>query len=284
MTSNALRHFNTAKTIALTAMLAYNNSYAHESNNAINCELLPKITPFTNLPPHTSDLMWFTPNSNAVHDKKTLSIMPADRSELWYQGSYILTRLPSNWDLIQPDNQLFYIVRSKNMRSNKSRRPFGQVMRVIGVAQIKENLHAINDVNEHSEITRILRIIQSSSEVTRQDRLVPKSCLHTDSNTTHHPSLTTPAPTKKAHVLAFLNEYYIGAKGSIILISKGSKSGVSLNQTWLLIDELPNQPISSKAFGSAQVLQVFENVSVLQITQTSHEVRPNTLLKFSAKP
>lgn len=278
MTSNTSRYFNTAKTIAITAILTlHHSSYAQKSNNT-NCETVFKITPFTALLPSASKNIWFIPNANDVPNTKTLSIMSANRSELLHQGSRFLTKLPKGWDLQNPNSQLFYIVRSKTIRSKNLQRKLGRMMQVIGMAQLEKNPQATNDTNEQSEIMHSLKIIKSTAEVTKQDKLLPKPCLHINLNTITESSPKKTPTTKRAHVLAFLSEYYIGSKDSIILINKGSKSGIALKQTWSFLDELQNQPASAESFGSAQVLQVFEEMSILQITKTSHEVRLNTPL------
>lgn len=287
MISDVSRHFNTAQTIALTALLTLSGAAcAQNTSGFIDCALVANV-----LPSSMSDLseengrVWFVSKEAVAQrgkEQKKLPIVSANRHELLQQGSRFLTRLPRTWDTTLAQNQNFYIVRSKVIRSNQQRQPFGQVMRIIGVANMTADGVEVEMQSGAVDVVRALIIVKSITEVTEQDFLLPKVCWPKSPAVEAVPPQVT--PHESAQVLAFLSEHYIAAKDAFVLMNKGARAGVALKQTWLLMDELPNQPASMKSFGSAQVMQVFDDMSLLQIKESTHEVRVNTALRFAPKP
>ena len=196
--------------------------------------------------------------TNFAHN--TLKIMPADERTLWSVGNRILAQ-PTT------DDTEFVIVRSKNIKTSDYRPALGQFVSVIGWAKVDGK--PINGAVA-------LKITKADVEITAQDKLLPASCFVNNLKNT----VVQPADIKDtAKIIAFINETDIGERNSLIIVDKGRATSIAVGQTWSLIDQ-NNQLASAQPFGQAQVLQVFDDISILKITAAQHEARLQTQLRY----
>lgn len=209
---------------------------------------------------------WFVHDANerANFTKNTLKIMPANERTLWRLGDRVLAQPTADTE--------FMIVRSKNIKTSDYRPALGQFVSVIGLAKLD---------SKPIDGTVALKITKADVEITAQDKLLPASCFVSSlEHTVSQPTTAASADIKDtARIIAFINETYIGERNSVVVVDKGRATGIAVGQRWLLIDQ-NNHLASALPFGQAQVLQVFDDISILQITSAQHEAQLNTLLRY----
>lgn len=274
-------NFNTAIALATAALCAL-SGVAHAQSHTTVCE-----TQHINNP---NDLgVRFLPHEPAFESaqaefKKSLwPILPADETSFWSVGSRILTQAPNNEDVRQHLEHSFFVVRITPVKPNPYKPVLGQFIQIIGTADAKAYLSATSFA---AAPTFALNITHATKEITAHDYLVPMRCMplamvaHTwlegVTDVTQRDATAVRAP----QVIAFLEEPTIAARGAIALIDQGLNDGVVRAQKWRFIDELPNQPASAKAFGNAEIVESFANMSLIRIDESSHEVRIGTSLRM----
>ena len=281
MSTRYIQYFTTALRISTAAfLLSYASAWAQVADAPqAGCEpygLNRLPSPYGGL----GGGAWFL--SNELGDSKddffsaTLPILAADHHMLWGVNSRILTQIksPSTTSLIDPD-AVFYIVREHVIKPNPYRRALGRRIEVIGSARLAgEQTPALKGI---STVPLIIRT--ATDEVSLSDRLLPLGCVAGDL-TSALPSSASLDPTNAAKIKVLLNNAYVGERKAMALINQGQDHGVAVGQVWQLVDELPNQPASVKAFGRVRVLQVFENSSVVYVERAAHEVEVGSVLRF----
>lgn len=273
-------HFITAAALALVSMVVFQGAaHAQTPLNDVCAAALAPSTPNGLL---TADT-WFVAQEHQAAKTSLKSplfnIMPADASTLWSSGSRVLSNLPAPINTTQSDDQSYFIVRAKAVHAPSHLNPLGQTLKIIGTAYLDERVKPAMSNAEPTSQVRALTITESTTEVTSSDRLLPKNCWRVDERPTE--PVTNLLPSAPAKIIATLDDTAITSQAAFVLIDQGGKNGVARLQNWQLIDQLPNQPASAKTFGTAQIVQVFDDFSIARISHATHEARINTTLVFA---
>lgn len=298
MSTRNERYFTTALRLVAAGILTSHTLAMAQSGTQpieLNCENDFGVKPQATLIETFSDGGWFVPaqdNKNINLEEATLPFASCEERVFLQKNDLMFIQLPatssiaqSNIDWSSVGAAHFRIVRSTPVKNGSYQVPLGQFIETVGWAKIapKVDFVALNNVKstKNLKITP-LTIIDTNREVLPSDLLLPVACEQKQPLPADSTVVTTEisATDKTARILKLLNADRIGAHSTLFLVDKGQLHGVQLGQNWQLLDTLGKNSGVAKPFGEAVVTQVFDNMSVLILRRSAHEVQEGDLLQL----
>lgn len=290
MTPQIKRHFNTAARFLTVCILASSMS-AHAqtstdntatTNSADACPLL-----FDAAASGINDdgqYGWrFSPNTStarAALESQTFFFVHAQEHLLITDTDEILVKFPKTSN--HQSAETFPIVRITPIKTGRYRPALGDFIEIVGQAEMDRASDIIALPSTDDTVVTPLRITHAYREIFPTDKILTRASICHDTAMGPTSSPVTIADNATAHSTALLNHHMMGVEKTVFTIDKGLNQGVQVGQTWRLLDTLAKGTNTAKPFGEAQVVQVFDEMSVLIVNEAAHEVLVDTLLQIKA--
>jgi hypothetical protein len=243
----------------------------------------------------------YLPNDKDALSRHTLNFSTEEPRMLIEQDAIIKTHLPStvsppiisddkafneytnlflkNTDSTQSD-AFFYTARIKAVKSTRYQYPLGHTVEITGFAYVID----IEQDDSHSEKAVTLRVGMLTSELSKEDKLIPHHCYFSSPQnelpTTSQPQATTAkiiAPIGAAYFIHNTNQ------SNVVLIDKGSNAGLMAGQYGTLTDNTLSTQARRKPAAQVRLLRVYANHSVAAVTDTAAEIATGQTIQLSNK-
>lgn len=242
----------------------------------------------------------YLPNDNDAVSRHTLSFITDEPRMLIEEGALIQTHLPNSLSLpivsdgkavgeyvnlfnqehSQKPSAFFYTVRMKAIKPKRYQSTLGYTTEITGFAYVTE----LKKHDDPSKQTAILRVEMLSSELSKQDRLIPHHCYFAP--IPDEPLSTSTPKATKAKIIALIGAtYYIqnSDQSSIVLIDQGSNDGLMVHQQGTLIENTLSIQTRRKPAAQVHLLRVYANHSVAEVTNATAEIAAGQTIELSDK-
>lgn len=277
----------------LFGLMPYVKTQATELFDADECQTVYQLSPTeVQLHDDARSQWWFVPYADQPEysASKSLELTPVgDERFLDAHNDTILIRWQSKLSdaLSRTRAESYLIVRNGVPIRDMQGRMVGSFAHLIAKARWDSRVQlAQNDVQADSEswLAIPLRIEQSAREVDHNDRVIPRVCFNLSKTMDNDALGVSAVAATQAQVLGFADEYNMGAQTHLAVMDKGSTQGVAKGQIWFLIEALSKEKMNqslavSRVRGQVQVVQVFEQYSLIRIDASEREVMRGTYLK-----
>jgi hypothetical protein len=184
----------------------------------------------------------------------------------------------NNGNTTRPD-AFFYTARIKAIKPSLYRQTLGYTVEITGFAYVTD----VQPDDGQPERVVTLRVGMLTSELTKEDKLIPHQCYF--NKATNEPTSTPQPKATTAKIIAPIGQsYFIHSpidQSNVVLIDKGSNEGLAAGQHGTLTDKTLSTQARRKPAAQVRLIRVYANHSVAAVTEAAAEIATGQMIELS---
>lgn len=173
-------------------------------------------------------------------------------------------------------DSFFYTVKVKDIKPNRYLPALGHTLELTGFAYVTD----VQEDNSQTEHVATLRVGMLTSELSKDDRLIPHHCYF--NNDISKPHNTPTAATAK--ITALLGDAYLIQgidRSNMVLLDKGANDGLAIDQKGMLIENTLSPQAKRKSAAQVKIVRVYSNRSIAAVTDAVAEITKGQTIELT---